>query len=191
MIKKEILIPDPGCMASEIGKIVANKCLDKNISLDTMKLENLLILMQVEYIRQTKKMLFQENIIVFDQQKLRIREVAGDFLAYYVGMFMIPTDTRFREFITLLDKQEEVVDSIINKYGNLDNWDFEEIPDIQLIYKIAEEFNTQNIQPPLIFYGLERFSNIYLESNGEHTLSEKKQVKVLQKIKGINKRKKL
>ena len=58
-----------------------------------------------------------------------------------------------------------------------------ETPDIQLMHKISEELNTQNIQPPLIFYGLGRFTNITFEENDLPTLSEKKQVRVLGKIK--------
>ena len=129
METKNILIPKVGCMATEVGKIVANKCLDRNISLNTLKLEKLLILMQVEYIRKTEKAFFQENIIVSNQHNTRIKEVEEDFLPYAVGMDMISSDTRFCEYINLLMKQEEVVESIINKYGNLDAFDLEKTPD--------------------------------------------------------------
>lgn len=58
MRTKDTLIDKVGCMATKFGKIVANKCLDRNISLTTLKLEKLLILMQVEYIRKTEKAFF-------------------------------------------------------------------------------------------------------------------------------------
>ncbi len=185
MEQKSILIPEVRCMASEVGKIVANKCLDKNISLNTLKLEKLLILMQVEYIRETEKNFFQETIIVSNQHNIRIKEVENDFLPYAVSMDMIPNDTRFCEYINLLMKQEEVVDSIINRYGNLNAFDLEKTPDIQLLHKISERFNTQNIQPSLIFYGLGRFSSNYFEENNTITLLERQQIKMLGKIKNV------
>ena len=66
-LTKNILIPEIKCMVSEIGKIVSNKCLNQNISLNTLKLERLLILMQIEYIRTTRKAFFQESIVVPNQ----------------------------------------------------------------------------------------------------------------------------
>lgn len=170
---KNILIPKIGCMSTELGKIVANKCLDKNIPLNTLKLEKLLILMQVEYIRKTEKAFFQETIIVSNQHNTRIKEVEEDFLPYAINMEMISSDTRFCEYINLLMKQEEVVETIINKYGNIDAFDLEKTPDIQLMHKISEELNTQNIQPPLIFYGLGRFSKIYFENQDMPILQKK------------------
>lgn len=183
MRTKDILIDKVGCMATEIGKIVANKCLDNNVSLNTLKLEKLLMLMQVEYIRKTEKTFFQETIVVSNPHSTRIKEVEEDFLPYAVSMDMIPNDTKFCEYITLLTKQEEVVESIINRYRNLDAFELEETPDIQLLHKISEELNTQNIQPPLIFYGLGRFTNTTFEENDLPTLLEKKQVRVLSKFK--------
>ena len=179
MRTKDILIDKVGCMATEIGKIVANKCLDNNVSLNTLKLEKLLMLMQVEYIRKTEKAFFQETIVVSNPHSTRIKEVEEDFLPYAVSMDMIPNDTKFCEYITLLTKQEEVVESIINRYGNLDTFELEETPDVQLLHKISEELNTQNIQPPLIFYGLGRFTNTTFEEND----FRKKQVRVLSKFK--------
>lgn len=182
---KNFLIPKLTCMASEFGKIVANKCLDKNISLNTLKLEKLLILMQVECIRKTKKALFKETIIVPNQYNSKIKEVDEDFLPYAAGMNMIPNDTRFCYYTMFLMKQEEVVDSIIDRYGNLDSWELEKTEDIQLMHKISEELNTQNIQPPLIFYGLSRFPTTYVEENNSQIIFEKKQVKILEKIKKL------
>ena len=92
---------------------------------------------------------------------------------------MIPNNVRFCESINLLIKQEEIVDSVINKYGNLDSFELEKTLDIQLIHKISEELNVQNLQPPLIFYGLGRFTDTIFE---EKTPIEK-QGKVLEKRK--------
>lgn len=153
------------CMASEIGKIVSNKCLKNNISLNTLKLEKLLILMQIEYIRKTRKLFFQESIIVSNQNDTRIKEVEDDFLEYAIDMSMISNNVRFCEYINLLMKQEEVVELVIKKYGNLDIFELEQTPDIQLIHKVSEELNTKNIQPSLIFYGLGRFQDTNLEEN--------------------------
>lgn len=178
-LTKNILIPEIKCMVSEIGKIVSNKCLNQNISLNTLKLERLLILMQIEYIRTTRKAFFQESIVVPNQYNTKIKEIDEDFSLYAVNMNMIPNNVRFCESINLLIKQEEIVDSVINKYGNLDSFELEKTPDIQLIHKISEELNVQNLQPPLIFYGLGRFTDTIFE---EKTPIEK-QGKVLEKRK--------
>ena len=173
MKTKDILIPELKCMVSEIGKIVANKCLDKNILLNTLKLEKLLILMQVEYIRETSKAFFQETIIVPNQYNTIIKEVEKDFLPYHIRMNSIKNDTRFCEYINLLMKQEQVVDSIINIYGDLDAFELEKTPDIQLIHKISEELNIKNIQPSLVFYGLGRFANVFsIDNNVPHLLKK-------------------
>lgn len=70
-------------------------------------------------------------------------------------------------------KQEEVVELVIKKYGNLDVFELEQTPDIQLIHKVSEELNIKNIQPSLIFYGLGRFQ----DTNSEENTLLKKRVK--------------
>ena len=59
-------------------KIVANKCLDRNIPLNTRKLEKFLILIQVENIKKYSKALFHENIILDSVYKAIIDEVEQD-----------------------------------------------------------------------------------------------------------------
>ena len=80
-------------------------------------------------------------------------------------MSMISNNVRFCEYINLLMKQEEVVELVIKEYGNLDIFELEQTPDIQLIHKVSEELNTKNIQPSLVFYGLGRFKDTNLEEN--------------------------
>ena len=60
-------------------------------------------------------------------------------------------------------KQEEVVELVIKEYGNLDVFELEQTPDIQLIHKVSEELNTKNIKSSLVFYGLGRFQDTNLE----------------------------
>ena len=50
------------CMACEFGKIVINKCLERNIFINTQKLEKLLVLMQIEHKERVKKVLFPEAV---------------------------------------------------------------------------------------------------------------------------------
>lgn len=102
MEAKRILIPDFICFASEIGKIVANKCLDRNIPLNTLKLEKFLILIQVENIKKYGKTLFHENIILDSDYKAIMDEVEQDFKTYFINMEMSLKDNRFCEYINLL-----------------------------------------------------------------------------------------
>lgn len=89
-------------------------------------------------------------------------------------MDMIDDKTRFGGYILLLTKQEEVVESIIDRFGNLDAFELEKKSNIQLMHKISEELNTQRIQPPLIFYKLGRFSKIYFENQDIPILQKKR-----------------
>jgi len=102
------------CKASEVGKIVVNRCLDRGILINTQKLEKLLVLMQIECIKRLKKPLFTEEIVVW-KCGVVIKEVDSDFMRYAICF-----DERQEEFITLLEKEEESVEYILKVYGHMD-----------------------------------------------------------------------
>ena len=101
------------CKASEVGKIVVNKCLERTLSINTQKLQKLLVLIQVECIQKSKQPLFSEDIRVWDCG-VAIKEVDTDFRSYGTAFSEI-----LEEKIILLDSEKEYIDDILNRYGNL------------------------------------------------------------------------
>lgn len=109
------------CMANLIGRNVVNKCLEKGYDISTLKLEKLLIVMQGVTLAGSGKPMFKEAIVPSKTGGLKIMEVDEEFLANAAGF-----DEKVEEWILLLEKQESVVDSVLNKCGALDAWDISE-----------------------------------------------------------------
>lgn len=101
------------CKASEIGKIIVNKCLKEKIEINTQKLQKLLVLIQVECIKDSGFPLFSEDIRVWDCG-VAIKEVDEDF-----RRFGTQFTVEFEENIVLLDSEMEYINNIIDTYGNL------------------------------------------------------------------------
>ncbi len=99
------------CKASEVGKIVINKCIDLNLPIDVQKLQKLLVLMQVECIQRSGKQLFKEDIRVWDCG-VAIKEVDEDFRFNKTAF-----KEKNQEYINLLDVEEACVDYILREYG--------------------------------------------------------------------------
>jgi len=119
------------CMASEIGKHVVNKCLDKGIHINTQKLQKLLCLIQVDCIRHKKKIVFKEPIHIWDCGVV-IEEVDEDFRSNLVEF-----KEKENPYILLLEREEESIDRIIRMYGELNSFELNELPDIQKIIRLA------------------------------------------------------
>lgn len=101
------------CKASEIGKIIVNKCLDKGIEINTQKLHKLLVLAQIECIKDSQFPFFSEDIEVWDCGVV-IREVDEDFRQYGVRFY-----EQLDEKIILLYSEMNYIDNILKQYGNL------------------------------------------------------------------------
>lgn len=108
-------------LANLIGRRVVNKCLEKGCDISTLKLEKLLIVMQGVTLAGTGKPMFQEAIVPSKTGGLKIMEVDEEFLANAAGF-----DEKVDEWIVLLEGQESVVDSVLNKCGALNAWDISE-----------------------------------------------------------------
>ena len=119
------------CKACEVGKIVVNKCLSKGIFINTQKLQKLLALMQIECIKRANKVLFKEDIVVWDCG-VAIKEVDIEFRSEAIEF-----KEEQVEYITLLDKEEESVDFIISNYGCLSAFEINQLPEIRELIKIG------------------------------------------------------
>lgn len=135
------------CKDSEIGKITVNKCLDRNIFINTQKLEKLLVLMQIEYMKRYKKILFHENILVW-KCGVVIKEVDTDFI-----MYAIEFKEKQEEFIALHDKQLECLEYVLKNYGNMDAFEINELPVIQELISKSISVNDKKVIPSNIMLG--------------------------------------
>ena len=127
------------CKASEVGKIVVNKCLDKQLFINTQKLQKLLVLMQVECIIKSGFPLFLEDIREWDCG-VAIKEVDEDFR---------PQGRVFKEKlsinIVLLNTEEEYIDNIIDKYGSLSAEEINELSIVQEVLSLGEKKDGEQV----------------------------------------------
>ena len=96
------------CIACEIGKIVVNKCLSRNIFINNQKLQKLLVLMQIEHMNRVKKILFSQNILVWACGVV-IEEVDEGFVQYAIKFSEKET-----EYIILLDEEDKTVEIVLD-----------------------------------------------------------------------------
>lgn len=119
------------CKAAEVGKIVVNKCLDRGLSINTQKLQKLLVLMQIDCIRRSGKPLFKEDIRIWNCG-VAIKEVDDEFTLYAEKF-----TEHMCEFILLLTAEEKAVDSVISEYGDLDAYDLNKLADVQKVISLG------------------------------------------------------
>ena len=119
------------CKAAEVGKIVINKCIDLDLFIDAQKLQKLLVLMQVDCIRKSKKPLFKEDIRIWDCG-VAIKEVDEEFRGLG-GSFA----NKQEEYIILLEQEEKSVNKILEQFGNLDAIELNLLPVNQKVISLA------------------------------------------------------
>lgn len=119
------------CGASEKAILVVNKCLDKNIPINTMKLEQLLIIIHGIMLSKYNTPFFKENVVAF-QHALLIREVDADFRINAMNF-----KEKIEEFICLLDAEEQTVDEVITNYGKNDAFDLMAKKELKLLKEIC------------------------------------------------------
>lgn len=135
------------CKASEVGKIVVNKCLDRSIFINTLKLEKLLILMQIECIKRSKKPLFTEEIVIW-KCGVVIKEVDSDFRSYAISFY-----ERQEEYICLLVAEEESVEYVLREYGHMDSFELNKLNVIKELIPFAMERETERYIPVVFLQG--------------------------------------
>lgn len=135
------------CLAGEIGKIVVNKCLERNIFINTQKLQKLLVLMQIEHMQRVKMALFPQDILVWDCGVV-IEEVDQGFIQYAIEF-----KEKQIEYITLLEEQEKTVEHVLNIYGDMDAFDINELSAIQSLVSKSLSIDGRRVIPSNIMLG--------------------------------------
>jgi len=130
------------CEASEKGAIVVNKCLNRGFEINTIKLEQLLILMHGRMLSLYNKPFFSQEVVA-RTHALMIDKVDKDFRIYAMEF-----KEKLEEYICLLEK-EEVMNYIIEKYGNLDFFELKELPVLKNLKDLFSKEDQSNIIPNL------------------------------------------
>lgn len=102
------------CEVSEKAVCVVNKCLDKNIYINTSKLHQLMIIIHGTMLSKYQKTFFKEDVYATDI-RLVIKELENDCLNKKI-LF----EERIEEYICLLQNENEIIDIIIEKYADKD-----------------------------------------------------------------------
>ena len=94
-----------------IGEIIVNECLDRKLPINTSKLIKLLYYMQKLHIQKYEDTMFNDEIRVTANGPY-IDNVANYFCDGKLGF-----DEYYKKQIVLMDSHEDVVNTILNRYG--------------------------------------------------------------------------
>lgn len=148
--KKEIM-----CRASELAKYTINRCLELEIRIDTPKLQKLLVIMQGEYLMKYNEAFFVEPIEVWDCG-VAIKRVNCDFKSYVFGI------TEKQEcYLALLDREKDIIHSVIDKYGKKDVFELNQ--DNRLLLIKDKYFEDRPIEVPRDFIRKVFIDNDYMD----------------------------
>ena len=122
------------CLASEYGKVIINKCIKRQISLSNIKLQQLLIITQGVMLASYHKPIFTEQV-TGASYGLLLKEVNKDFF----GIFEF--NEEYFAYVVPLDIEIQVIDKVLNRYGQLDPFQLKELPEMKKLYKTLQHFN--------------------------------------------------
>lgn len=145
------------CLVSEKGKIIVNKCINKGYSINTQKLEKLLVIAHGMMMSKYERNLFNEDV-VFTICGPMIMEVDRDFIQYGIEFNGI-----FKENILLLEKEDEIIEEVIDKFGMLDALELNELEVLSSLNSFYNENSNVNIIPTPIIKGT---FDYYLDKKG-------------------------
>lgn len=139
------------CEASEKGIIVVNECLKNGYKINTLKLQQLLILMHGTMLALYEKPFFSQNVVA-TPNFLAIEKVTKDLLLYSLGF-----ERHMEELICLLEKEEEIMHNIIENYGNLDSFELRELPILKDLKDVFSKEDNNIIIPNAYIKGCFQF----------------------------------
>lgn len=96
-----------------IGEIIVNKCLDRNLEINTSKLMKLLYYMQKLHLQKYGETMFSDEIVA------TINGPYVDSVATYFIEGRLGFKTKCQKRIVLFDSHEDVVNTVLEKYGNI------------------------------------------------------------------------
>lgn len=144
------------CEASEKGIIVANECLNRGIEINTIKLQQLLILMHGRMLSLYNKPFFSQEVVA-RPQALMIDKVNKDLMVYAMEFKEL-----IEEYYILLEKEEAVMMEVIDAYGNLNFFDLKELPALKTL---QDNFIKKNQESIISNEAIQKTFNFYNNRN--------------------------
>ena len=103
------------CKAIELGKVVVDVCLDREIMLNTSKLQKLLFYMQKTSLKQNEQICFEENIIALECGPA-IDAIRQYFCSYNIGFTL---NDKQNAQLVLLDDEKAILEDVLILYGKM------------------------------------------------------------------------
>ena len=132
------------CDASEKGVYVVNRCLEKGLKINTIKLEQLLIIINGTMLSLTETPFFSQNVTAH-KHALLIKEVDEDFISSAIRF-----KEKKEEYIVLLDSEQKIIDSVIDKYGALDFFELRRQKTLRCLREICYNADKENDAPNIV-----------------------------------------
>lgn len=117
-------------LSSEKGKFIVNKCLERKLFINTLKLEKLLILTHGEMLSKYGQEFFKEKVIAVEHG-LILRDVERDFLMYENEF-----NKQLKPYIHLVGHEEEVVNEIVEEYGSFGTLKLNNLKELQMLKNV-------------------------------------------------------
>lgn len=114
-------------IASEKGTIVVNECLRRWLYINTLKLEQLLILIQGRMLSLYNRPFFSQDVIA-RTHALMIDEVDKEF-----RINAIEFKEEIVEYVSLLSTEEEVMNFVLDSYGSLNVFELQELYELKIL----------------------------------------------------------
>ena len=130
---------------SEVGKIVVNRCLKLGYKINTQKLEKLLVIIQGKMLAEHNKSILRSEIIATENTGIIIPKIDKDF-----AMYALAFTEELYEYITLLEAESKVVNSVLSAYGEYSAVELQEKTNLEKINKFCEKY-INLIVTPFIF----------------------------------------
>lgn len=134
------MISNGKCLSevSEKGKVVINRAIDKGYEIGTCKLKQLLIIMQGMMLLKYNTPFFRQNIISLGNTLLTIENL-DELDEFLVGS--ISFEEKIQEYIILLDRDNYIINKVLDKYGKYDVFELLNQPELQQLIKFCTKKN--------------------------------------------------
>ena len=134
--------------ATEKSKIIVNKCLEQGYDIGAAKADKLLILTHGIMLSKYQKPLFNQNVVA-EKCGLIVREVEKELLSLELEQDnnMFKFYEKLPQYICLLEREEEIMNEIIKKYGNYDVFDIMNDKRLAILNELCYKDDLANIIP--------------------------------------------
>lgn len=134
--------------ATEKSKIIVNKCLEQGYDIGAAKADKLLILTHGIMLSKYQKPLFNQNVVAEKCGPI-VREVERELLLLEIEQDnnVFEFYNKLPQYICLLQREEEVINEILKKYGNCDLVEIMNDKRLTVLKELCYKDDSSNIIP--------------------------------------------